>query len=100
MHGIDELRANEANDDSGDGGKVGAREGGCLRIRLRPLFPIPCSCSSIIGDLTRVSISDLSPSTENRILAAFCVSMTSPLGDLVFGMAGVSRVLSLPNYIS
>lgn len=40
-----------AREDDSEGGSVGARTGGCCRIRLRPLTPKPCSCSVIIGDL-------------------------------------------------
>jgi hypothetical protein len=32
-------------------GRVGARRGGCCRIRLSPEAPSPCSCSVMIGDL-------------------------------------------------
>ena len=32
-------------------GTVGARRGGCCRIRLRPEAPRPCSCSVMMGDL-------------------------------------------------
>jgi hypothetical protein len=32
-------------------GRVGARTGGCCRIRRRPEAPSPCSCSVKTGDL-------------------------------------------------
>lgn len=44
-----------AREDDSEGGSVGARAGGCCRIRLRPLTPKPCSWSVIIGDLDIVS---------------------------------------------
>ena len=38
-------------EDDSEEGRVGARRGGCWRIRLRPDAPSPCSCSVMIGDL-------------------------------------------------
>jgi hypothetical protein len=38
-------------DDDSDEGIVGARGGGCCRIRRRPEAPRPCSCSVTTGDL-------------------------------------------------
>ena len=32
-------------------GRVGARRGGCCRIRRKPEAPSPCSCSVMTGDL-------------------------------------------------
>jgi hypothetical protein len=40
-----------ARDELVEGGRVGARGGGCCRIRRRPDAPRPCSCSVITGDL-------------------------------------------------
>lgn len=43
-----------ARDELAEAGRVGARVGGCCRIRRRPDAPRPCSCSVITGDLTDV----------------------------------------------
>lgn len=56
-------------DDSGEGGEVGALDGGFCRIRRSPDTPTPCSCSGRIGDLAIPSNSvGFPPSMENRIL--------------------------------
>jgi hypothetical protein len=47
-----------ARDELAEGGRVGARGGGCCRIRRRPDAPRPCSCSVITGDLTDIIVSD------------------------------------------
>ena len=58
------------NEDEGDGGSVGVRDGGCCRIRRKPDSPRPCSCSGMTGDLAIGSYSTEAPaSKENRILA-------------------------------
>ena len=38
-------------EDDSEEGTVGARRGGCCRIRLKPDAPSPCSCSVMTGDL-------------------------------------------------
>ena len=38
-------------EDDPEEGNVGARGGGCCRIRRRPDAPSPCSCSVMTGDL-------------------------------------------------
>lgn len=38
-------------EDDPEEGNVGARGGGCCRIRRRPDAPRPCSCSVMTGDL-------------------------------------------------
>lgn len=51
-------------------GNVGARGGGCCRIRRRPEAPSPCSCSVMTGDLDMVSYSAVvRPASEKRIRA-------------------------------
>ena len=40
-------------EEDSDEGMVGARGGGCCRIRLRPDAPSPCSCSVMTGDLVK-----------------------------------------------
>ena len=68
---IEEDLDGKVNDDSGDGGSVGVREGGYCRIRRRPETPRPCSFSGKIGDLAIESCSLGFPlSSEKRILAA------------------------------
>lgn len=41
-------------EEDSDGGSVGARAGGCCRIRRSPEAPSPCSCSVMTGDLMGV----------------------------------------------
>lgn len=69
---IDALRLEDSEE-----GIVGARSGGCCRMRLRPEAPRPCSCSVMTGDLDIVSYSAAAnpASKENRILA-----LSVPLG--------------------
>ena len=38
-------------EDDSEEGIVGARTGGCCRMRLKPEAPRPCSCSVMMGDL-------------------------------------------------
>jgi hypothetical protein len=40
-------------DEEPEEGKVGARGGGCCRMRRRPDAPSPCSCSVMTGDLVK-----------------------------------------------
>jgi len=46
-------------DDASEEGRVGARTGGCCRMRLSPDAPKPCSCSVMTGVLKDGSVSHL-----------------------------------------
>ena len=66
---IDADLGGDVNEDEGEEGTVGTRDGGCWRIRRRPDAPRPCSCSGTIGDLAIGSNSvDAPASKEKRIL--------------------------------
>lgn len=47
-------------------GTVGARKGGCCRIRLNPDAPMPCSCS-VSGDLMRESEASLCMQSSKQL---------------------------------
>lgn len=62
-------------DEEPEEGNVGARGGGCCRMRRRPDAPNPCSCSVMTGDLVEdcgqhvsihIYVVPLAPSFETR----------------------------------